>query len=455
MRLPALISGWNVPTIYKKPEAKVPAPRGLPTEAMPVVWLGNIIFLLFFGVLGTWAAFAPLAGAVIAPGVIKVQGSNKAVQHLDGGIVREILVKDGDEVEQGQLLLRLDDVQPRAAVQQLRSSYYSLLALSSRLKAERDGLAKIELPPELAQRQNEPEVAEIIAGQQNLFEGRKKTIEGQTSVLKQRVLQLREQGRGAEIQQKSQDTQLGLINDQLKGTRYLYEQGYAPRTRVLELERTAAQLIGTKGEYGTTLARIQQSVGETELQMLQLQKERMAEVSTQLTDTTDRLTGTAERLRAAEDILNRTDIRAPASGIVLGMTASTVGGIVDRGARILEIVPVTQPMIIDASVKVDDIEGLREGLPAEVRLTAYKQREVGIIHGKVTKVSADRTTKPQESTPHYSITVELDDEWKSMKGVRLVPGMPATVTVATRERTVLEYMVGPFTDFLASSMREK
>jgi multidrug efflux pump subunit AcrA (membrane-fusion protein) len=174
MRLPALITGKRLPAIYGKPEPSVP--KVAPTDAGPVIWVGNLIVILFFGVLGAWAALAPLSGAVLAPGTIKVEGNNKAVQHLDGGIVREILVKEGDEVKEGQLLIRLDDVQARATVQLMRSQYYSLLALSARLKAERDGQAKIDMPSEFLQRQNDPEVAQIIAGQVNLFDGRRRTL---------------------------------------------------------------------------------------------------------------------------------------------------------------------------------------------------------------------------------------------------------------------------------------
>jgi HlyD family secretion protein/epimerase transport system membrane fusion protein len=268
------------------------------------------------------------------------------------------------------------------------------------------------------------------------------------------VAQLREQARGAQIQQKSQDEQLALINEELKGAKYLFEQGYAPRTRVLALERAAAALTGQKGEYGATLARVQQSIGETELQMLQLQKERLTEVIAQLTETQDKLVSTYERLRASEDILQRTEIRATASGVVLGLTAYTVGGVIDRSAKILEIVPTNQPMIVEAVIRPEDISGLEEGLAAEVRLTAYK-RDVGVIHGIVTKVSADRFVGPNDPQGHYTITVELSDEWKTMDGVKLVPGMPAQVTVPVKERTVLKYLVGPITDYLSRGMREK
>jgi HlyD family type I secretion membrane fusion protein len=464
MRLPAIISGWGskTPALAKSGLPALPiratlarAPVGIPTDAKPVILLGNLIIFLFFGVLGTWAATAPLASAVLATGVIKVKGNNKVVQHPDGGVVRELLVKEGDEVREGQLLIRLDDVQAQAAVQQLRSQYYSLVAVNARLRAERDGLPKIVFPQELIDRGSHPEVAEIMSGQENLFEGRRRSLEGQTSVFQQRIAQLREQARGAGIQQRALDQQLGFLNEELKGTRYLAQQGYAAQFKVLQLERQAAAMAGQRGEYAAAQARLQQSIGETDLQILQLQKDRMSEVTSQLTDSQDKISSIVERLRAAEDILKRTLITATADGIVLGMTAFTVGGVIDRSARILEIVSVNSPLIVEATIKPEDVVGLHEGMPAEIRLTAYKQRDIGFVRGRVLQISADRFMKPNDVQGHYSITVEMSDDWRSMPEVKLMPGMPAMVSVPTKERTVLQYFIGPFTDYIGRSMREK
>lgn len=455
MRLPVTIFGGKVPALAM-PAMPAPVPaKSVPTSAGPVAMVGNLVMLLFFGLLGGWAALAPLSSAVLAPGVIRVQGNNKTVQHLDGGIVSDILVKEGDYVDAGQVLIRVQDLQARATVQMLRNQYYSLLALSARLTAERDNSPTLNFSKELTDRKDDIDIAAIISSQQNLFEGRKKTIEGQTAVLRQRVAQLREQMSGAAAQQRSQDEQLVLIREQLKGTEFLFEQGYAPKTQVLALQRQASALVGQKAEYGATIARLQQNIGETDLQILQLQKERLTEVSSQLTETQDKLVSGFERLRSGEDILQRTEIRAPASGYVLGLNIHTVGGVLDRGARLLDIVPQDTLKVVEATLRPEDVKDVHEGMTAEVRLSAYKQREVPPIHGIVTQVSADRVVNPNDPRGHYTISLVLDDEWKALPGVELVPGMPVTVTVPTKERTALQYIVGPLVDYFSGAMRER
>jgi len=432
-----------------------PHGKRLPTSPWPVITVGLLVMLLFFGVLGGCAAVAPLASAVTASGTLIVAGENKVIQHLDGGIVREILVKNGDKVTAGQVLLKLDDLQARAAVQLVQSQYLSLLAMRARLEAERDGKKSIAFPDALMAASNLADAEQMMLGQQHLFEERKKTLDGQTSVLKQRIEQLKKMISGASVQQQAQDEQLKLIQDELDSARGLYEKGYVPKTRILELERAAAALSGQSGAYGSSKASTQQAIGEAELQILQLQKERLTEVSQNLSDTQDKINAMAERLHAAQDVLARTVITAPVSGTVLNLTANTVGGVITTGSRILEIVPGDVPLLIEAAVRPEDIADLRPGLVTEVRLTAYDQRSTGLLHGVVTDVSADRIVTQSDPRGHFVVKVKLTDDMSKHREFEIVPGMPALINIPIKERTVLEYVVGPLTDYFASGMRER
>jgi HlyD family secretion protein/epimerase transport system membrane fusion protein len=355
----------------------------------------------------------------------------------------------------GQVLLALEDLQARAGVQLVQSQYFSLLALRARLEAERDGQKAITFPDELLRATNEQDVEQTMLSQQHLFEERQKTIKGQVSVLKNRIEQLKKQSGGASVQQEAQDEQLRLIQDELASARMLYEKGYVPKTRILELERAAAALSGQSGAYGSSKASIQQAMGEADLQILQLQKERLSEVSQNLSDTQDRISATTERLRAVQDVLARTVIKAPVSGTVLNLAANTVGGVITPGGRILEIVPGDVPLLVVAAVRPEDIADLKPGLVTEVRLTAYDQRSTGLLHGVVSEISADRVTTQADPRGHFVVKVEITDDLTQLPGIEIVPGMPAMINIPIKERTVLEYVVGPLTDYFASGMRER
>jgi HlyD family secretion protein/epimerase transport system membrane fusion protein len=429
--------------------------KAVPTSPWPIVAMGVTTIVLFFGVLGGWAATAPLASAVQASGNLIVSGDNKVVQHLDGGIIREILVKNGDKVTEGQVLIRVDDVQAKASVDLIRSQYLSLLAVEARLRAERDETKEVTFPQALLDASAQPGVQAMIEGQNNLFTERKRTLDGQVSVLQQRIKQLKQQIGGAAMQQQAQDEQLKLIQDELDSAMQLYAKGYVPKTRILELQRTVAALSGESGAYKSSKASTQQAIGEAELQILQLQKERLSEVTQNLSDTQDKINAMTERLHAAEDVLKRTVITAPASGTVLNLAANTIGGVIAPGGKILEIVPGNLPLLIEAAVRPEDIAEIRPGLVTEIRLTAYNQRSTGIIHGTVTEVSADRIVTQQDPRGHFEIKAQITDDLSQLPEVEIVPGMPAILSIPIQERTVLEYIIGPLTDYIASGMREK
>jgi HlyD family type I secretion membrane fusion protein len=427
-----------------------------PTDVRGPILAGVVVMLLFFGGLGTWAALAPLAGAIVADGVVKVEANRQAVQHLDGGLVKQILVMEGARVDAGEVLVRLDDTAAKANVEVLEAQSDALHALEARLVAERDGRDRIAIPADLAARQHELQVAATLTGQINLFEARRRAFDGQRLLQEQKIAQLKEQIGGYDAQRRSQQRQMALIEEEARGTRELYEKGYAPKTKVLALDRSSASLDGQRGELVADIARAQQQIGEARLQILQLGKDRLSEVADQLRDSQAKLLDVGPRLRAARDTLAHTELKAPRAGYVVGLTAFTVGGVVAKGDHVLDVVPVESPLVVEGQIKPEEIEGVQPGLRAEVQLTAYKQRSVPKVPGTVTKVSADRLTDPHNGTSYYQIQVALDaDALAALPDVQLTPGMPAQIMVPTRERTALDYLLAPLTAGFSRALREK
>ena len=434
----------------------VALPARITGNARGPIWVGLAIVVLFFGGLGTWAALAPLAGAITSEGVVKVEANRQAVQHLEGGLVRQILVKEGELVRQDQVLIRLDEVTAKANVDVLTAQRDALSMLEARLIAERDGHDHIAFPENLLARQYEPQTASMLTGQINLFEARRRAFEGQRLLQEQKIAQTKEQIVGYDAQVKSQQRQMALIEEEAKGTRELWQKGWAPKTKVLALDRTTASLDGQRGELVANIARAKQQIGEAELQILQLTKDRLSEVADQLRDAQTKLLDVEPKLTAARDTFGHLELKAPRAGYVVGLTAFTVGGIIGKGDHVLDIVPLESPLVVEGQVKPEDIEGLQVGSPAEVRLSAYKQRAVPKVRGTVTKVSADRLIDQKSNQPYYQIQVMLDaDELAALPAVQLQPGMPAEITVPTKERTALDYLLAPLTAGFHKALSEK
>ena len=417
---------------------------------------GLALVVFFFGVLGAWAAIARLDAAAIAPAVIKVDGNRKSVQHLEGGIIKQLNVKEGDQVEAGQTLIVLDDVQARAAVDVLNKQYTAYRAQEARLLAERAGSATIAFPEELKSAAEGSDAALVMQTQRALFESRRATLNGQIGLLRQRIAQTREQVTGMQGQLTAQQRQLESTQNELVGLRELFKKGYVQRQRLLELERSASALEGQAAEFSANVMRARQLIEELNLQIAQIQTDRASQVDSDLRDVQVHVLETVPRLQAARDTLERTQIRAPYSGYVVGLTAYSIGGVINRGDRIMDIVPDHNGLVVEARVNVDDIRDLRPGNRAEVRLTAYKQRTTPIVFGEVKSVSADRMTDPRTGAAFYLVQIKLDEqELKRHADIRLVPGMAAEVSIPTGARTALDYLVRPLTDSLNRSFRQR
>jgi HlyD family secretion protein len=440
---------------YVAPPLASPVIPDRPAARAPIL-AGLAIVALFFGGFGGWAAWAPLSSAAVAPGQVRVDSHRKTVQHLEGGIIREILVREGDEVRAGQVLIRLDDTQPGATSDALSGQYDALRALEARLIAERDWLPAIDFPPILAQRRGNPAIQAMLAGQETIFSSRRRALDGQLGILKQRIEQLRSEIAGYRAQVASLEMQSALIKTEIQGAEELAHKGLERKTRLLELQREAANLEGNRGQQLNLIARAEQGIGETEMQMVDLANKLSNEVVAELRDTQTKLAEIEEKLRAALDVKGRTEIVAPQSGLIVNLRHFTSGGVLKAGEPVLDVVPQDDKLIIEAEVRPLDIEAVHAELPAEVRLTAYKQRRTPTVSGTVVHVSADSLLNERTGQPYYVAHVEIAPEQLArLEGVKLYPGMPAEVMIVTGKRTALEYLLDPVRDSFARAFREK
>jgi HlyD family type I secretion membrane fusion protein len=445
---------------FKSRSASVPThvvPMPTFDDSMSAVALrGWLIVIVFFGLFGSWALIAPLNGAVVANGFVKVEGNRKSIQHLDGGIVKELRVREGSKVSRGDTLVVLDDGQARAEFDVLNQLYAVLKMTEARLKVELAGGGQLEYPRDLDDRRNDREIISLWEGQQRQFEVRKQALEGQYNIIKEKIAQLQAQIAGGEAQLKGLSAQLESIGKENVTLAPLLERGLVTRPRILQLERTAAGLEGQIGEINGNIARSRQSIAEQMEQATQVGHQRSTEVAQELRDVQAKLVETVPKLANARAMLERMIIRAPYGGQVVGLTIFSVGGVVGRGDKIMDIVPDRQSLVIEAQVGVDDISDVHPDLRAEVHLTAYKQRTTPIIHGDVIDVSADRLTDNRSGSPYYTALIRVDEsELAALPHVRLYPGMPATVMIPTIERTALQYLMGPLSQAFNRALREK
>lgn len=430
---------------------------GAPSDSIRHVALaGWLIIAVFFGGIGTWALTAPLNGAVVASAVVKIDGNRKSVQHLDGGIVKELHVREGERVLAGDLLIVLDETQTRAEYEVLTQQYAMLRATEVRLLTELDHRSDLVLPSDLKARSEYPYFTSVWNGQLSQFESRRASLEGQGSVIREKINQLRSQIVGAEAQVKSFSDQISSVRNEAKEIAPLVERGLIARPRILQLERTAYGLEGQIADTNANIAKLRQAIAEQEQQISQLDNDRMTDVSKDLRDTQARLLEVIPKALSAKAIMGRMEIRAPYTGRVVGLNVFSVGGVIQRGDKILDIVPDEESLTIEAQVAVEDISDVHPNTRAEVHLTAYKQRIVPIIHGDVIQVSADRLTDPKTNSPYYTAFVRIDrDELTTMPNIQLYPGMPATVMIPTAQRTAFEYIVGPLVMSFNQSFRQK
>jgi HlyD family type I secretion membrane fusion protein len=425
-------------------------------SARGTILAGLVILALFFGGLGTWAATAPLNAAVVGEAVVKVAGNRKSVQHINGGIVRELLVHEGDRVGADQVLLVLDNTEARAEYDLITQQVATLQAQEARLVAERDGTASIAFAPDLLARTNDAVAIAAMDAQRDEFDSRRTALDGQASILSQRLFQLDDQITAGEQLLQSQQVQLQSVRDERASLDDLFKKGLVTKPRMLQLERTAT---GLEGQIATTSGQIatnRKAADEIDAQIRQLKSDQLAEVTGKLSETQAKLADLGPRLTNATASLGRMEIRAPYAGEVVDLAVFAVGAVIGPGERILDIVPDDTLLVVEARVRVEDIADIAPGMKGEVHFTSYKQRVTPLIHGSVRSVSADRLTDERTQIPYYVAEIDVDAaELAANPEIQLYPGMPATVSITTKERTALDYLIGPLTASLERSFREK
>jgi epimerase transport system membrane fusion protein len=439
--------------------AKTPPESADVTAERRLRRMGIAVVAAIFGGIGLWAAFAPLSSAAIGSGVVSVEMYRKTVQHLEGGIVREIKVRDGQLVSAGEVLVTLEDTQPKAQVEGLRGQLFALLAREARLVAQRDGLSRVNFPQELVDARSDPRAADAMQVQVQTFSVRRQSHDGEVMLYERQIQQLRAKASGLVAQKKSRDRLVDSYESERVDFEALVKQGYAERQRVREMERNVAQTQGQQGSLVADLAATEFQVSETQVKILQLGKELQREVAKELAEVQSELSAVREKVRALDDMVTRTVVRAPESGMVLGLTVHTLGAVIKPGERILDIVPQNAKLVVEAQLSPQDIDQVRIDQLAEVRFPAFKQRELPRIDGRLISVSGDRLVDDNEGrkVPYYLARVEISAE--SLQALtkaklELVPGMPAEVLIYTGERTFLKYLIAPLTDTVARSFRQ-
>jgi HlyD family secretion protein len=393
---------------------------------------------------------------LIAPGSIVVESNVKKVQHPTGGVVGEVRAHDGDLVKAGDVVVRLDDTVTKASLAIVTKNLDGLWARAARLEAEQRGLDKITFPPMLTDRASDPEVKAVMSSEAKLFEVRVNGRTGQKAQLRERIVQLNEEIKGLAAQEKAKDQEIELVEKELTGVRDLYDKHLVQMARLTTLERDAARLSGERAQYIASRAQAKGKITETELQIIQVDKDVVSDVSKDLRETNDKIGEFVERKVTAEDQLRRVDIRAPQDGMVLQSSVHTVGGVVTAGDTLMLIVPQADDLQVEAKVAPQDIDKLQIGQKTLLRLSAFNQRTTPELNGVVTRVSPDTTTDQRTGQSTYTIRVSMPPEEIARLGdVKLIPGMPVEAFVQTGERTLLSYLIKPLNDQLMRAFREK
>ena len=419
--------------------------------------VGLAVMLVLAGGFGGWASSVPISGALIAPGAVVVDSNVKKVQHPTGGVVGEVRVRDGDAVKAGDIVVRLDETVVKASLAIVVKTLNGLWARAARLEAEQRGLDKIKFPQQLLDQVSDPDVRDVMASETKLFEVRVNGRSGQKAQLRERVIQLNEEIAGLTAQEQSKDKEIALVEKELTGVRQLYDQHLVQISRLTTLERDQARLSGERAQYIASRAQAKGKITETELQIIQVDKDMVSEVSKDLRESNDKIGEFVERKVTAEDQLRRIDIRAPQDGMVMQSTVHTVGGVITAGDAIMMIVPQADALSVEAKVNPQDIDKLQIGQKTLLRLSAFNQRTTPELNGVVTRVSADVTADQRSGQTYYTIRVSMPPDEVARLGanVKIIPGMPVEAFVQTGDRTMMSYLMKPFSDQLMRSFRER
>ncbi|MFZ4623976.1 MAG: HlyD family type I secretion periplasmic adaptor subunit [Rhodoferax sp.] len=418
--------------------------------------IGLWALALGFGGFLLWAGLAPLDEGVPGQGMVAIDTKSKAVQHLSGGIIKQVLVTEGQRVTEGQVLIKLDEAVARANFETLRQRYLGLRAMESRLQAEQKGLTKITWHPDLREAMSDPQIRQLATTQEQLYASRRESLRADLQSIEESI-----QGQQGQLQAfaailTSRRSQLALLGEELKNTSELVKEGYAPRNRQLELERMVAEANASIAELTGNTIRTQRSIAELRQRAIVRQQDYRKEVESQMADVGREVEGDGEKFRSARDDLGRIEIKSPASGQVVGLAFQTVGGVVGPGQKLMDIVPSSQSLLLEARVAPNLIDRVHADLPVDVRFSSFANSPQLVVEGKVASVSADLLIDPHSGLGYYLARVAVTPEGLKKLGSRQMhPGMPVEVIFITGERSLLTYLLHPLTKRMAASMKEE
>ncbi|WP_456686190.1 HlyD family type I secretion periplasmic adaptor subunit [Bradyrhizobium sp. P5_C11_2] len=437
------------------PWCSTPTPTSPRGRLRGITVAGNLLVLCFMLGLGTWASLAPLESAAIASGVVESESSRKTIQHLEGGIVRKILVSDGDIVRSGQTLIVLDDTRAGSEMQSLQGQFWDAAARAARLQAEQQRFEKIAIPDALEQdsRQNGVAAAAVSA-QQFIFRARLQVHESQLAVIRERRRQVEKEIEGLKAQETATGQRVDIVREELDMVATLVNKGLERRPRLLNLQRELADVEGRRGEIAAQISRAGQVISEQQATLFKLESERQNEIAQSLREAQSQIFQLRERLLAARDQLSRTEVKAPEDGVITDLRIHTAGGVIGAGAPLMDMVPRQDRLIVTARLRPEDIDVVHPGLSAEVHLIPYNQRRVPRLKGTVVHVSADRLLDKRTDQPYYATRIRIDDGQIAANDIQIVPGMPVQVFITTGRGTVALYALRPLLDSFRGAFRE-
>ena len=452
-------------SLLKRHEAALPAAAGaldavdpspLDTDAGRAGRIGLWALGIGLGGFLLWAAFAPLDEGVAAPGMVAIDTKRKAVQHLTGGIVKEVLVREGQSVKDGQVVIKLDEAVARANYEATRQRYLSLRATQARLLAEQAGGRTIQYHPDLQASAKDPLIQAQMATQEQLMAARRSALNADLQAINEGVQGQEGLIQGYQGMLESRKSQLALLSEELRNTRGLVAEGYAPRNRQFELERAVAESNTSLAELQGNTVRARRSIGELRQKGIARQQEYRKEIETQMAEVSREVQGEAEKYRALQNDLERIDIKAPVSGQVVGLAVQNAGGVIQPGQKLMDIVPNDEPLLLEARVQPHFIDRVHAGLPVDIRFSAFSHSPSLVVDGKVLSISGDLITEPQTNVSYYLARIAVTPDGLKKLGARqMQAGMPAEVIFRTGERSLLTYLLGPLTKRVAASMKEE
>ncbi len=431
-----------------------------PTDPSDGIWkymlAGTIAIVVLVGGVGGWAVTTSISGAVIAPGVVVVESNVKKVQHPTGGVVGAILVKEGDNVTAGDLLIRLDETVTRANLQIVTKQLDELAVRMARLKAERDRKDRITFPDAITSRSDEPSLQQIIRGETNLFASRRRAIEGQKEQLRNRIEQLREEILGLQAQEKAKASEIGMIKSELGSMRGLMAKNLVPKSRVISMRRETTRIEGERARLASSVAQTKGRIVETNLQMLQIDRQLEADIIKEIREIQAEEAQLIERRISARDQLKRVDIRAPKSGRVHQLEVHTIGGVIRPSDTLMQIIPKNDRLVVEAKIAPEDIANVYLAQRAFIRFSAFNQRTTPELNGKIERVGADLTYDAQTQVGHYVARIKLlAGELEKLGSLKLVPGMPVEIHMRTGDRTAFTYLMQPLRDQMRRAFKQQ